>query len=204
MARYEFLQNFRVARNLFFHPRVETENPRLDEKSIQQDLVRSAIWLTPKSVKGFEPEDFQELDAGMRKELDDAVREFLGVASQVPATQPATPEQYHAAAAAFSKIMKLLEPYLVTPYEGERIEEAMKAISFPEWVVNWEYEVTENSEGEPAVYFNVFIDEQNAPRSELGRFASKVTWQIRDVFFKSRVERLPYVRVLSAMEHKLR
>src|SRR4051812_28139365 len=93
MAKQEFLDNFRVARNLFVHPRVETDSPNLDREALERRIARAAIWLTPKSVKGFNADDFAELGPDRQRELQAAVGEFLEVASQVPSKDPATSEQ---------------------------------------------------------------------------------------------------------------
>src|SRR3954454_17658475 len=51
-SKKEFLANFRVARNLFAHPRVVVDGGG-DAAALERRLIRSAIWLTPKSVAGF-------------------------------------------------------------------------------------------------------------------------------------------------------
>jgi len=58
MPKQEFLENFSVARNLFFHPQVEADSQDIDTGAVAQLLARAAIWLTPKSVKGFNAADF--------------------------------------------------------------------------------------------------------------------------------------------------
>jgi hypothetical protein len=48
MAKQDFLDNFRIARNLFFHPRVAADSTQADPQAIEQRVARVAIWLTPK------------------------------------------------------------------------------------------------------------------------------------------------------------
>jgi hypothetical protein len=55
--------------------------------------ARAAIWLTPKSVNGFNSADFPELGLDRQAELQTAVQNFLAVGRQVPANQATTPEQ---------------------------------------------------------------------------------------------------------------
>src|SRR5262249_11090246 len=53
-SKRDFLQNFRVARNLFVHPhKVRADSATIDTGAISATLTRAAIWLTPKSVAGF-------------------------------------------------------------------------------------------------------------------------------------------------------
>jgi hypothetical protein len=86
MAKQDFLDNFRVARNLFVHPVAQAESSRIDPQALERRPVRSAIWLTPKSVMGFSPDDFAELGPARQRELSEPIREFLSVAQKVPPT----------------------------------------------------------------------------------------------------------------------
>ncbi len=76
MAKQDFLANIRIARNLFGHPRVETDSPGLNGPHIADVLARAAIWLTPKSVQGFDSNDFPELGPITLGELAAAIRDF--------------------------------------------------------------------------------------------------------------------------------
>ncbi len=93
-TKREFLINFGIARNLFAHPRVTADSPSIDTATMARTLARAAIWLTPKSVAGFNAADFPELGLDRQRELQSAVQDFLAVARQVPADKPATDAQY--------------------------------------------------------------------------------------------------------------
>ena len=103
MAKQDFLPNFRIARNLFAHQRVETDGSNPDQAALERRLGRAAVWLTPKSVKGFNADDFPELGVDRQRELQAAVQDFLEVAKVVPPKEPATPEQLSKGKAAFAK-----------------------------------------------------------------------------------------------------
>jgi hypothetical protein len=111
MSKQEFLDNLRIARNLFAHARVQTDTATLDPQKLEQMIARAAIWLTPKSVKGFSADDFPELRRDQRRELQGAIDEFLRVARQVPPTEAASQQQLGAAGAAFAKVLSI--PWLV-------------------------------------------------------------------------------------------
>jgi hypothetical protein len=202
MAKQEFLSNFRVARNLFAHPHVHTDSSQINPQALERMLARAAIWLTPKSVKGFNADDFSELGTDRQKELQVAVREFLEVANQVPPNEPATPEQFGKATMAFAKMLAILQPYVPIPQEGNQVEEALKRVDFPPWVVNWDYELGSDEDGSPAVWINVFADQDTAPRREFGRFASQATTNIQQALSAAGSNRWPYVRLRTAVEHK--
>jgi hypothetical protein len=114
-------------------------------------LERKAIWLTPKSVGGFDVDDFRELGPDRQRKLADAVQEFLAVAKQVPPAATATADQLRTAAVAFKKLLAILEPYLPTHEEAVKVEEVLQTVEFPEWVANWYPELWNDSEGAPAV-----------------------------------------------------
>src|SRR6266446_1766525 len=202
MAKQDFLSNFRIARNLFIHPRLDGIGSGLDPQATAQRLAKAAIWLTPKSVAGFNAADFPELGLDRQRALQDAVREFLAVANQVPADQAATVEQYGQASVAFAKMLEILAPYLTTPEEGRRVAQALQSIPFPPWVVNWDYELASDDEGTPAVWINLFADQSNASPKEYGRLASQMTQPIRRALSANGVGRWPYIRVRTAIEQK--
>jgi hypothetical protein len=202
MAKQDLLDNFRIARNLFFHPRVAADSTQADPQAIEQRVARAAIWLTPKSVKGFNADDFAELGLDRQRELQAAVQDFLDVAQQVPPNAPATPEQLGNATVAFEKMLQILMPYLPTPQDGDKVEEALKSVDFPSWVVNWDYELESDEDGAPGVWVNLYADESSAPRKEFGRVASQVTMKIREALSKVGSTRWPYVRMRTAVEHK--
>jgi hypothetical protein len=201
-TKRDFLANFRIARNLFVHPRVEADSPSIDTAATARTLARAAIWLTPKSVAGFNAADFPELGLDRQRELQAAVQDFLAVARQVPATKAATNEQYGNASVAFMKMLEILGPYLPLPEEAKKVETALRKVAFPPWVVNWDYELGSDADGVAAVWVNVYADEQNAPRTQLGRVASELTTKVRQELSAFGIDRWPYIRMRTALEHK--
>jgi hypothetical protein len=202
MAKQDFLRNFRIARNLFIHPLAESDNPTIDVAAAAKKLARAAIWLTPKSVKGFNADDFPELGLDRQKELQTAVRDFSEVAKDVPADKSATAEQYGNAAVAFRKMFAILDPYLASPEEGKLVAQAIRTVELPPWVLNWDYELGSDAEGSPAVWVNFFADQSAATPTDFGRFASQMTQKIRPALSAAGVKRWPYIRVRTAAEYK--
>jgi hypothetical protein len=201
-TKREFLRNFSIARNLFAHPQVESDSPNIDKEAIAGMLARAAIWLTPRSVAGFNAADFPELGPNRQKELQSAVEDFLSVANQVPADKPATDEQYRNASVAFMKLLDILGPYLPIADESKEVEEALRCVRFPPWVVNWDFELGSDSEGAEAIWVNVFADEQSLPSRQLGRAASELATKVRQALSNTVVDRWPYIRMKTALEHK--
>ncbi|MBY0522911.1 MAG: hypothetical protein K2R98_05915 [Gemmataceae bacterium] len=202
MAKQEFLGKLRIARNLFAHPLVQTDGSNIDPHALEQMIARAAIWLTPKSVAGFNADDFPELGTNRQNELKAAVGEFLDVARQIPPDAPATTEQLDTAKAAFAKILSILQSHLPTPREGSKVEEAVKTVKFPPWLVNWDYEFGSNADGDPSVWVTLFADEQSAPRKEFGRVARDLNGEIHNALSAFGIDRWPYIRMRTVKEHK--
>ncbi len=191
MAKQEFLDNFRVARNFFVH----------DEEGAAT-AGRAALWLTPKSIKGFDAADFAELGLARQSELQTAAHAFADIADHVPPAEAATEEQLKLAKASFARMLSILDRYVPAPPEGKKIEEALKTIAFPSWVVDWSYELDNDWVDEPGVWVTLFIDQRKAPRAELGQLVGKFTGPIRHALLKLGVQRWPYIRVRLPIEHK--
>jgi hypothetical protein len=204
LAKRDFLANFKIARNLFVHSQpVEVDRATVNTVAFADALARAAIWLTPKSVAGFNAADFPELGLVRQAELQTAVQNFLAAATQVPADKPATKEQHGNASVAFARILEILAPYLPVPEEAEQVEAALRSVDFPPWVVNWDYELDSDSDGTAAVWVNVFVDEQALPKTQLGRAASELTSKVRQALDSHQIRRWPYIRLRTALEHKV-
>jgi hypothetical protein len=201
-TKREFLSNLRVARNLFAHARAEADTSAIDTTEVTSAVARAAIWLTPKSVAGFDASDFGELGVERLNDLLFAVQAFKAIAAKVPADQSATRDQIGNASVAFTRMLQILSPYIPLPEEAKRVENAIRKVAFPEWVVNWDYELGSDAEGDEVVWVNVFADEKAVPRSRLAREASDLTNKVRQAFNEAGVGRWPYIRMGTVLEHK--
>lgn len=201
MSKSEFLTNLITARNLFFH-RVHTEGPPLDPKSVQAQLGRAAIWLTPSSVRGFNPGDFLELSPEARRELAQNVERFREIASQVAPTQPPTAEQTQEAMVCLLRVFELLAPYLPTGGELDQIKHALEQVQLPEAVLTLDFKLGEDSTGEPAVWVWVFVEPDAAARKGFDTLAADVPKKVRDALAKAGITRWAYVRFRTASEQR--
>jgi hypothetical protein len=200
-SKKEFLNNFRIARNLFVHSRPTADNPLPALRDVGASKTRSAVWLTPKSVAGFDASDFGELGLTRQNELLSAYQNFVTVAREVATNQQATDEQVGNASVAFSQMLSILTPYLAQPEEAEQVGRAVRSVEFPLWVANWDYELGSDEEGNPAVWVDLFAEE-GAPSREFGRAASQLIPKIRQRLNETGVNRWPYLRIRTVAEHK--
>jgi hypothetical protein len=108
MARDVFFADVRRAVS-FMAPRVEADSPFTDTNYIQRMLRGADLWLNPKVVEAFSPDEFADVDEGVRDALLGAVVEFRRVAATVNPREPALPEQRDAALSPFTHIVKIVQ-----------------------------------------------------------------------------------------------
>ncbi len=205
-SKKEFLANFRIARNLFAHAQFGVDGGVDDAGALEKKRIRSAIWLTPNSVMGFNAEHFSELGPVQQRDLDAAVKKFGEVAVRVPSDTLPTDEQYRHAAENFAKMLEILDPYLPISDEARKIEKALAEVGkeFPAWVLNWDFELGDDADGAAAVWVNIFADDLTAPIPQLGKYASEWTTKVRKALSSLGIARWPFMRIRTGGEHKSR
>lgn len=201
MSKSDFLDHLRVARNLFAHAEVTTNSRQLAPGESAQALTRAAIWLTPSSVKGFRADDFQELGA-QKQTLADAVQAFEHLAKQVPSDVPATDQQLKDATVPFQQILTILGNYLPNYEEASQIQAALATLDYPQWVLNWDYALGSDQEGDPAIWITLYADEQAIPPDQYGRGVLEMIPKFRSALKDAGIRRWPYIRLRTEREYK--
>ena len=117
MARDEFIQNLRLAAGLI-SPKVQTTGTELDAGSTSARLARAALWLTPKAVEGFDPDEFNDLHEAERKELKNSVTAFRALAEAIPPQSPATDEQYRSGLDLLQRIFSIVRKLILDEWSS--------------------------------------------------------------------------------------
>ncbi len=202
MSKMDFLDNLRLARNLIVHGRVTADSRHLDPAAFKDALARAAIWLTPSAVGGFDAGDFKELGAAKQGALASAVQEFQRLATQVRPDAPATRQHIVEATAVLEKILTILANYLPSHEEASRIQATLASLDFPEWVLNWDFEVGSDPDGVPAVWVTLYADENSIPPDQFGKRALEMIPKLRSALTAAGLRRWPYIRMRTALEHR--
>ncbi len=105
MAKSDFISSVRTAVG-FLDPEVQADSQSLDSEEVRQQLRHAVVWLTPKSVEGFVPQDFAELPDAKRSALNAEVEAFRNVAKNVG--RLATDHQIETALPHFLSIVSLV------------------------------------------------------------------------------------------------
>jgi hypothetical protein len=184
-------------------PSGTADSPLLNPEGIGQILRKATIWLNPKSVEGFDEQDFDFLPSAERQALTASVNRFREIARQVSPTAPATEEQIQQALPEFQRIIEFLRPDKYVDPEalviGKRIEQQL-ANRLPDSVVELRFETGEDAAGGPALWiWVVFKDglaESEAFRSDVRLVRELLERTVREMA----IGRWPYVRFTTASE----
>ena len=106
--REEFILDVRRSARTLLKPNIEADSEVVDTDAISRILYRAAIWLTPKVVEHYDPEDFASCHEEQQSRLHLAVEEFRKIASQVPSDQAATIDQFMEGTERFRDLINVL------------------------------------------------------------------------------------------------
>jgi hypothetical protein len=169
MALADFLINFSTAAR-FLAPKVDTDSQLSEDRDrFQKTLERATIWLTPRAVDGFDPDDFSFLPPSQRAELIRNVERFRQVASQVPRDQPATSHQVSEAIEPFLTILSTVRPYLSRDWL--RVDDALNSITPPPEVAGFTHKVGADWTGEDAIWVWATVADEAIPAGRDERLA---------------------------------
>lgn len=111
MSLEDFFQSIRIAQRLLARSRATTDSPRLEASAIASSLHQADLWLTPRIVSDYNPDDLFFLTQVDRQKVDDAVRRFREIARDVPPDEPAPPEKGQKARNDLETIVGLVNPH---------------------------------------------------------------------------------------------
>ena len=136
MAREEFIDSLRFASRLLPPPTVSSGQGAHTDLQLSSMLHSADLWLTRKSVYGFEPVDFADWPMQDRTELAQEVAAFLEIADQVPANKPATKVQSKQARKHLEKAIKIVRQHLLPEWlkaQKEMLDKAKAAAKGKDW-----------------------------------------------------------------------
>ena len=152
MAIKDFWNNIRAGASLTSSQAV-VDSPRLNAERIESILRSATSWLTPKSVEGYDPDDFDFLADEERQRLTDNIKHFRATASKVPHIGPPTNEQIREAMPEFENILKTIRPDRYGDLDafvlGKKIEREVSG-TLPQWARELIFETGFDVSGEPA------------------------------------------------------
>jgi len=196
VAPRDFWTNVRAGAS-FVAPQATADSPRLDSAAIENILKREVIWLTPKTVEGFDPKEFEFLSPAERASLTDAVDRFRDIARKVPPNKPATDEQIQQALPQFHRIVEILRPDKYADPDafviGKRVEQRL-ADHFPPSICELRFGTGEDTSGVPALWIWVVLKNEAAAKDVFSSNVRAVRELLEATVRELGTDRWPYVR----------
>jgi hypothetical protein len=90
----EFILDVQRSARTLRQPTVEADSNTVETDAIAKILHRAALWLTPKVVEHYHPEDFTQWRKEQQDRLRQAVEEYRNKAKLVLPDKPANFDQY--------------------------------------------------------------------------------------------------------------
>jgi len=113
MAREQFIHDLWKADRHLAPAQVEADSPYRGVLAVAKLLQRADLWLTPRVVDSYRPEDFSDLPPERQEELRLAVEGFRQVVASVSPRAPATPEQAQQGREHLEKVISALREGLL-------------------------------------------------------------------------------------------
>ncbi|TVS19212.1 MAG: hypothetical protein EA424_09180 [Planctomycetaceae bacterium] len=202
MALKQFWTSIRSAAR-FLVPAVIADAPKFDGAYIETRLRGARDWLVPESVEGFDEHDFGFLPDDLRRHLAQCVNEFRAIAQQVASDEQATDEQLEAALPSLLGVLEVMRPDRYADLDalviGKRVEREL-ARRLPGWVREIRFETGNDSNGDPAVWIWVEIDDEAATADVLSKNTRQVRSLLRECVRQLEIPHWPYVRFRTSSE----
>jgi hypothetical protein len=141
MAREKFVDSLRIADRLLRKGMVGADFPAEAEK-LAAPVDSADLWLTPKSVDGFDPADFADWPKKNREQLAKEMAAFLGIAEQFARQdleeRPVTQAQSKQARKHLERVIEIVRDHLLPEWleaQEEMVEQATAAAEAKGWYV---------------------------------------------------------------------
>ncbi|MBP3957980.1 hypothetical protein J8F10_22220 [Gemmata sp. G18] len=164
-------------------------------------LKRSApIWLSPRTVAGYDAGDFSSFSPADRDQLTAQVNAFRGVAEAIADREP-TAAELKSGLAYLMNFINLLD-HLALDAEGRALLLALyrSRITFPDFVLGIDYTLDTDATGDPGIWIWVIVpDDVDPDSSEFRQFSTQFRKEVRRALAEVKSDRLPYIhyRLLS-------
>ena len=113
MAREQFIDSLRRTSRMLASSSVSGEQGAHTDAYLPAKLYGADLWLTPKSVEGFDPADFADRPKKERQELSREVAAFRAIAEEVPANKAASKAQSREARKHLEQTLEIVREPLV-------------------------------------------------------------------------------------------
>ena len=148
-------------------PGAAVDSPRLDSERIEEIMDGSDHWLMYASVKGYEPEDFDFLEASEKEQLAIGVEQFRDVSVKARNGGVVNEDERSRAKSGFRRILEVVRPDKYADIDafvlGKKIENQVRD-EMPDWVRELVFETGYDASGAQALWIWVEVEDDVARR----------------------------------------
>lgn len=138
MALDMFIDSLRLASRSLPRPKVVSGQGEQVDDYLARSIHHTDLWLSTKSVEGFDAADFKDWPSKNQKELAKEVAAFLEIAEAVPPDKPATKAQSAEARKHLERVIEIVGKHVVSEWidaQKEMIAEAVAGALEQGWYV---------------------------------------------------------------------
>jgi hypothetical protein len=199
MAIDHFWLNLRTAVSLI-SPTITTDWKDLDPVILERRIGTALMGLTPRSLEGFDPEDFTFLDQHQQAELGLAVERFRAIVGEVSRDQPVTPQQTEQALDSFETILRILQPHRFRDAESFQTQVRLGTKlqgRLPRWVTGLRCETGTDTAGDLALWIWVEVTDDATTKGRIEKEGQVIHDLIESAYRETGGRRWPFIRFRS-------
>jgi hypothetical protein len=196
MAIDEFWANLQGAASWLVH--IEKQDlAHADAATRERTLVEAREWLKPRSVGGFDPNDFAFLDDQTRAALQEGVERFRAIADRMPRKKPPSWELLEEGRDALRAIVDLLHPFEYVDGESFRtrilLERELRG-KLPRWVTGISCRTGLDLVDEPAIWIQVDVTEAAVNKKLIAKHWPEIDDEIKEAYWRIGGRRYVFIR----------
>jgi hypothetical protein len=155
------------------------------------------MWLTPRSMGGFDPNDFAFLDEETRTALQEGVERFRAVADRMPRKKPPRRELLEEGRAALRPIVDLLQPLEYVDGESFRtrilLQRELRG-KLTRWVTGISCRTGIDLTDDPAIWIQVDVTDAAVDRKLIDKKGQEIDDEIKEAYWRIGGRRYLYIR----------
>jgi hypothetical protein len=163
MAIWDLIDNLSIASRQLESARFDLGCEAQDSDAIAELASRRQDWLTPQTVNGYDPADFEFLSSEEQRDLRESIESFLAEARERQNTFPPTADRLRNALRAFMQIFHIIRPDKYADPDALRIGkqiEARASSGLPNWIAELKFRTGVDSTGEESIWIRAIVDDE--------------------------------------------
>jgi hypothetical protein len=195
MAITDFLWNFRAA-TIFVPPRDDVGNAPPTADQLAEAARYYKLWLTPRTVEGFEARGFYDLSEDEKRNLERLVEEFRQLAERIAPDRQPTADEVREGRRLFVAIRRVVGRYVDDPRVAEvvqALDDERSEVWFPKFIVNYDVQFGQDHTGDPAVWVRFIVADEAAEDDHIVDSLPLLRRKIYELLAAKGIDRVAYL-----------